>query len=942
MTVPVPASDGAPAPLHVAALSTSRPLIESRHSHAAQGLAIIESGAGGLIWTAEPGMGKSTLLSATLEAARALAPTPVVIRLSGHAPGTRGLVDVRGATLDQVQRQTGTSMPAQVRHPEAATPTALALQTTAFLRDAAAGTTVVLAIDDLDLLDESARYYLRALVDARACRVVALATASHAPCADQVPHDVDVHAIDPLGPLDALGLLTGEGVGPIAPMVVAELVHQVGGNTSALRQMARLLTREQLAGTSALPDPLPLVPAITAIARPGVDALDAHQRRALLLAAVAVVDRADVLATASGIPGEALTQGPLTGLLGFAAGRFRVLDARVRILAHSEASIAQRTEAHLALARAHREAGEEDIAAWHSALAHLDGDPDAVPHLLSLARRHLARGDTWWAHAVAREAHGHAPPALRAEAQEIAGVAAVLGGHVHDAVRWLAPLAGLPDDGVRSRTLWAYVVALAYSERRIPDDLLERARTAAAQADVNSEAGRALRRDTARALAIAASLHLERSNPAAAWGSLESAEALVAECSDRRDFTNLTRSWLGVYSQVSGAVVHQPGRWLADDEALSAMARAVSMMQAEECDAAARVLASAVGELAAVRHSRAWFAGRERAASPLVEAHLAVVQSLVELRAGDLTRASTTIADGMLHGPVGLVLAGLGGAISRRLDLLRNGAVSPLTTALVDTATFAGSRSGRLELLIDRALEAAMAQQWAEAATLLELAAAREAREPTVPLATPGLNTVEIWVRAGRPEQARKALARMREGHSPLPPATRAAVVARSELALAEPQDLDGALATVVATAANLTSAYERGRSEMCAAWALARAGRGDEARGHAMAAQDLFDEAGSHAWLPTLARDAVAIARTEPEPGAASHPDVPPWARELTGREHDVARLVVEGLSNREVARSLHLSVRTVEVHLGRVFRKLGVRSRMELAAAAHRSLAG
>jgi DNA-binding CsgD family transcriptional regulator len=61
-------------------------------------------------------------------------------------------------------------------------------------------------------------------------------------------------------------------------------------------------------------------------------------------------------------------------------------------------------------------------------------------------------------------------------------------------------------------------------------------------------------------------------------------------------------------------------------------------------------------------------------------------------------------------------------------------------------------------------------------------------------------------------------------------------------------------------------------------------------------------------------------------------------WSQVLTVREHDVVRLVVRGLPNREVARRLHVSVRTVEVHLGRAFRKLGVRSRSELVVLALR----
>jgi two-component system, LuxR family, response regulator DctR len=53
----------------------------------------------------------------------------------------------------------------------------------------------------------------------------------------------------------------------------------------------------------------------------------------------------------------------------------------------------------------------------------------------------------------------------------------------------------------------------------------------------------------------------------------------------------------------------------------------------------------------------------------------------------------------------------------------------------------------------------------------------------------------------------------------------------------------------------------------------------------------------------------------------------------ELTEREHDVMRLVVEGLPNKLIADKLAISIRTVEVHRARVFDKMGVRSAVELA---------
>lgn len=64
--------------------------------------------------------------------------------------------------------------------------------------------------------------------------------------------------------------------------------------------------------------------------------------------------------------------------------------------------------------------------------------------------------------------------------------------------------------------------------------------------------------------------------------------------------------------------------------------------------------------------------------------------------------------------------------------------------------------------------------------------------------------------------------------------------------------------------------------------------------------------------WLPTAARSAV-----------------------LTRREREIASLAAGGLSSREIAQRLTLSVRTVDSHLSRVFAKLGVRSRQELGPA-------
>jgi DNA-binding NarL/FixJ family response regulator len=52
-----------------------------------------------------------------------------------------------------------------------------------------------------------------------------------------------------------------------------------------------------------------------------------------------------------------------------------------------------------------------------------------------------------------------------------------------------------------------------------------------------------------------------------------------------------------------------------------------------------------------------------------------------------------------------------------------------------------------------------------------------------------------------------------------------------------------------------------------------------------------------------------------------------------LTSRERDVATLAAHGVSNAEIAQRLGLSIRTVETHLQRVYTKLGIHGRAELA---------
>jgi DNA-binding NarL/FixJ family response regulator len=89
----------------------------------------------------------------------------------------------------------------------------------------------------------------------------------------------------------------------------------------------------------------------------------------------------------------------------------------------------------------------------------------------------------------------------------------------------------------------------------------------------------------------------------------------------------------------------------------------------------------------------------------------------------------------------------------------------------------------------------------------------------------------------------------------------------------------------------------------------------------------------GDGALAPGVTRRVIeAVAASAPEPPR------PPGLDDLTGREHEVFRLLGEGLGNAEIGARLHLSEATVKTHVSRILAKLDLRSRTQAAVRAAR----
>jgi DNA-binding CsgD family transcriptional regulator len=106
----------------------------------------------------------------------------------------------------------------------------------------------------------------------------------------------------------------------------------------------------------------------------------------------------------------------------------------------------------------------------------------------------------------------------------------------------------------------------------------------------------------------------------------------------------------------------------------------------------------------------------------------------------------------------------------------------------------------------------------------------------------------------------------------------------------------------------------------------LRRQRRRRDARAQLSAAFDMFDAIGMTGFAARAQAELYAT-------GERALPRGPGPLQGLTPREEQIARLVAERLSNREIAARLFLSASTVEYHLVKIFRKLPVSSRSELA---------
>ena len=647
--------------------------------------------------------------------------------------------------------------------------------------------------------------------------------------------------------------------------------------------------------------PLPVPAQLEHVYRRRWDALDAASKRSLLLAAVEGTGDLGLVRRAAGADGSlnGLSTG---GLAELAGGRLAWRHPLARESVLRAAGAHELRAAHRALERV----TDPDRAAWHGAGAAVGPDAAAAAALAAAAERAGGRAaHAEAAAAFARAAQLTAEPDLRSARRLMAAAAAWSAGHADRARVELDAAAPIGDPAMR-----------------------------------------------AEAAPIRGAIELHRGAPARAHRLLADAAAGLAVVDADRALR------LGVAAMEAASLAGEPPdlplpAGHAPDGFLARFAAGIQAHFAGDVAAGASVLGQVVGaarqladpQLVLWAGAAAFFTGDEDAAVALHERAAALARA-----AGDaavLPFALTFLATAHLWaGRPAVAEADAQEARALAAEAGQDNLVVQVDTVLAGVAALRG-QAGECRRLAIGARAAArsrglvLAEGSAEIALAeLELAlGAPDAAFRRVDRLAHGPGThvahrygtlpllVEAAVRAGRRADARPAAEAFAAWSEATGSGWARPLAARGLALVTDDAEANAHFETALARHDAHRRPLDRARTELLFGEWLRRARRKAEARGPLRAALEAFDDAGARPWAER-ARDELRAAGEGAPARAGRRLD------QLTPQELRIARLVARGGGNRDVAAALFLSPRTVEYHLHKVFRKLGVHGRAELAA--------
>lgn len=691
-----------------------------------------------------------------------------------------------------------------------------------------------------------------------------------------------------------------------APHVVARLARELDADAQTIREVVQRLTADQRHGRNPLPSPLPLVPTIAC--RFAAVELDLRDRELLLALSVFLDDDLDPLLEFDGRSAAEIAAAPVGDHLRVHAGRVRFVDARLAIWVAATTGLAITALVHDRLGAVFAGRGDRMSAGWHRARGSFEGDPETARELTVIARTLSADGYPDRALLLAREASEHAHGEWRDEARLVAGAASVAAGFAGEAVAWLSSLYPHSGERLRLRGLGALVIAQAFAHGTVPE--IEPQSSRPSTGDIEDW------RHWSKATALASLMCAERGDRHGMRAWLEGVREGAARIGAERELRDpvVALSWIIAGERDLDEVVESA-------PASGRMLRTLRAAIGGDIDLGLRLLAGDETAMSATLDS--FLPGFE--CSPLVEAYRAVVEVLLLVWRGDIGTARDRLIQVALVLPVGLPFAGLGVVLARRLDLAVLGELGPYARALTSTLP-AGARIDRL---VDRGLQSFLAGSYDDAAATVRLWADRGS--PRTVMTVPALDELALIVNGQTVSAA-----------SFEPPEVARARQLRIRIVTAGDVRWRADFEEIGQIARTLSSPFARARVETLLGTQHAIRDNHAAARIHLQHAERLFELSGASAWARAIRHRLDRLEAREGSIVALGHPLSAcraAWSAQLTAREVQVAMHAVGGAANRDIAETLNVSVRTVEVHLGRVFVKLGVRSRVELSVLAHRT---
>jgi DNA-binding CsgD family transcriptional regulator len=836
---------------------------------------------GALILIGEAGSGKSTLLDG-LHHCDGLVVHRARISASEADIPYSGLSAIASAFDDPAVANLSASLLARSTAGPAPSTAAAAFLT---LLRSSGHTPAVLVIDDADLMDAESR----AVVSMLAGRlggtglhlIASMSSDRRADLLGAIPR-LRIESLDPDESMRVASDLTGHRADrAVRNMIVAAS----RGNARALAEIAGRLSEEQLVRAAPVELPFRLTPVGIELDEPSLIARLAcahlHSEQALALDDAADLERL-------------LSDGRALREHGYVSLADPVLRARV----YWSLPLDRRRALHAAAEEAERDL-DPYLARWHESQRNALAVP---PEQLIEAAIGFAQGHVWQAVELAERALAHSSltASLARPLLELASAFFLSGepAYAERYARW-ARRAAVGHEALAAVSM-VRVLSTFVATRRLSADNPDYALLAAPG------------NEDARNLTQLAGVHAERWEDGPARELLARATATTgtqsASTSSLHELVGIQVAALAGDAEPAAALIariggrHRPGAATAVE--LLMLGRSLTFLDRNHD---ARQALHAV-------------LGAEPAPPPLLEEYARSYLTELEIRAGRHLEAVALIernqhARGRSDHPLG-----------RLLLAWRSLAVGDVEVDIPETERqFAFDDPALAARLAVYQGQAALADgRFDDAVALLRTAAVAGAAFENPALLRYDVDLIEAYVATGRHEeavaQARDFIRRSERFHTPWTRQARArieALLAPGEASIAA---FDRALR--LATPPDLM--FERARTFLSWADRLSGLGRTAEAAEHRRSARAVFTQLGAVQWI-SRADHARPAAEPAPHPLLSS----------LTGDELRVVDLVRQGLRNKEIATTLFVSLRTVEVRLTRIYQRVGVGSRAQLMSA-------